>query len=166
MPSNQDPGGSLTLFLKRVTDDPDWPRPSYGSEAAAGLDLAAAVAEPVTIPQGAIKLIPTGWAVAIPEGYEGQVRPRSGVALRQGLTLINAPGTIDSDYRGEIGLAMINLGPRDAVINRGDRLAQLIVSRVWRPRLEVSETLEETRRGAGGFGSTGVASPGRSGQGS
>jgi dUTP pyrophosphatase len=147
------------IRLKRVSADPDWPRPSWGSASAAGLDLAAAVDGPVTIPKGAIRLIPTGWAVAIPEGFEGQVRPRSGVALRQGLTLINAPGTIDSDYRGEIGLAMINLGPEDAVINRGDRLAQLVVARVWRPALEVAEALDETARGGGGFGSTGVGRP-------
>jgi dUTP pyrophosphatase len=145
-------------MVKRVASDPGWPAPSFGSPSAAGLDLAACLDEPVTIEAGAIRLIPTGWAVAIPEGYEGQVRPRSGVALKRGLTLINAPGTIDSDYRGEIGLAMINLGREAAVICRGDRLAQLVISRVFRPELAVIEVLSETERGEWGFGSTGVGS--------
>jgi dUTP pyrophosphatase len=151
------------LRFKKLCPDPDWPRPARGSAAAAGLDLAACVDEPVTLPKGAIKLIPTGWAVAIPEGFEGQVRPRSGAALRRGLTLVNSPGTIDSDYRGEIGLALVNLGPGDAVIRRGDRLAQLVVSRVWRFPLETVEELDETGRGAGGFGSTGIGSGGTGG---
>jgi dUTP pyrophosphatase len=109
----------------------------------------------VTVPAGAIVLIPTGWAAAIPEGFEGQVRPRSGVALKHGLTLINSPGTIDSDYRGEIRLAVINHGPKDVVVHRGDRLAQLVLSRVWRLAPVVAESLDQTLRGAGGFGSTG-----------
>ena len=151
------PANPIVLRLKRVCDDPGWPRPSRGSAFSAGLDLSACLKEPVTIPVGKIRLIPTGWSAAIPEGYEGQVRPRSGVALKRGLTLVNAPGTIDSAYRGEIGLAMINLGPEDAVIQPGDRLAQLVVSKVWLPELEVVEELDGTLRGEGGFGSTGVS---------
>jgi dUTP pyrophosphatase len=143
------------LRFKRVTDDPDWPLPTFGSAGSAGLDLAAAVTEPTTIAKGAVALIPTGWAVAVPAGFEGQVRPRSGLALRKGLTVINSPGTIDSDYRGEIGLAMINLGPEPVIVNRGDRLAQLVIARVERLVARIGE-LDETDRGEGGFGSTGV----------
>jgi dUTP pyrophosphatase len=146
----------LVLKFKRVSPDPDWPLPAYGSAKASGLDLKAAVTEPVRLAPGAIALIPTGWAVAVPDGYEGQVRPRSGLALRQGLTVVNTPGTIDADYRGEIGLAMINLGPKEVVVSRGDRLAQLVVGKVERPVVLAAEELEETARGAGGFGSTGV----------
>jgi dUTP pyrophosphatase len=154
--SPQEPSSNkLSLKFKRYTDDQSWPVPAYGSEWASGLDLAAAVPGPVTIAPGEIKLIPTGWAVAIPFGYEGQVRPRSGVAYKKGLTVINTPGTIDSDYRGEISLAMVNLGPVAQEVSRGDRLAQLVISKVERPGLEVLEVLPETVRGEGGFGSTG-----------
>ncbi|MDR0356721.1 MAG: dUTP diphosphatase [Deltaproteobacteria bacterium] len=146
----------VVLKFKRVASDPDWPLPAYESEQAAGLDLRAAVDAPVSMPPGSIKLIPTGWAIAVPFGYEGQVRPRSGLSLRKGLTLINSPGTIDSDYRGEVGLAMINLGPEEVVVRRGDRLAQLIVAKVERPTLELREDLDDTVRGQGGFGSTGA----------
>jgi dUTP pyrophosphatase len=150
------PGPGLEVLFRRVTPDPEWPLPAYASEGAAGMDLKAAVEGPVTMAPGAIKVIPTGWAVAIPEGYEGQIRPRSGLASRQGLTVVNAPGTVDSDYRGEVGLAMVNLGPAEVTVNRGDRLAQLIVAKVERPRLTLAEDLGGTARGAGGFGSTGV----------
>ncbi|MDR1656699.1 MAG: dUTP diphosphatase [Deltaproteobacteria bacterium] len=144
------------LRFKRVSSDLDWPMPVAASSGAAGLDLAAAVTEPLTLKPGSITLIPTGWAVAIPPGFEAQVRPRSGMALRHGLTLINTPGTIDSDYRGEIGLAVINLGPKEVVVKRGDRLAQMIISKVWRPVSELCDDLDDTDRGVGGFGSTGV----------
>jgi dUTP pyrophosphatase len=153
--SNANNSPAPVVRLKKVTDDPDWPAPSLGSKGAAGFDLAACLTEPIALAPGAIKLIPSGWAVAIPEGYEGQVRPRSGLALRQGLTLINTPGTIDSDYRGEIGLAVINLGPQEAIIERGVRLAQLVINKVERPHLEICTELDETQRGQGGFGSTG-----------
>jgi dUTP pyrophosphatase len=145
------------LRFKRVCDDPDWPLPAFGSGEAAGLDLKAAVDGPITMAPGSIRLIPTGWAVAVPPGHEGQVRPRSGLALRHGLTVVNSPGTIDSDYRGEVGLAMINLGPEAVTVNRGNRLAQLVISKVERPRLVVEEELDETGRGRGGFGSTGLS---------
>ena len=148
----------MRLEFKRVRphEDADLEPPAWRTAGAAGLDLAAAVREPLTLAPGAIALVPTGWAVALPEGYEGQVRPRSGLALKKGLTMVNTPGTIDWDYRGEISLPMINLGPAPVTIIRGDRIAQLVVSKVERPRLEVVEELSPTGRGAGGFGSTGV----------
>jgi dUTP pyrophosphatase len=159
---NQSGDPELVLRFRKMTELDGWPLPSYGSERAAGLDLSACLPDPgqtLTLAPGSITLIPTGWAVAIPEGYEGQVRPRSGVALRRGLTLINSPGTIDSDYRGEIGLAMVNHGTGAAVVKHGERLAQLVIARVWRPRIEAAAELDATARGAGGFGSTGLAAP-------
>jgi dUTP pyrophosphatase len=157
MPNQEDRPSrpSPTILFKRCLDDPAWPVPAFGSEWASGLDLAAALDGPVVMAPGEIRLIPTGWAVAIPNGYEGQVRPRSGVALRKGLTVINTPGTIDSDYRGEISLAMVNLGREPQTVSRGDRLAQLVISRVERPALRVAESLPGTARGDGAFGSTG-----------
>ncbi|MDR0548937.1 MAG: dUTP diphosphatase [Deltaproteobacteria bacterium] len=146
----------LTVVFKRVSQDPDWPLPSRGTAGAAGLDLAADLAAPLTLSPGQIALVPTGWAMALPGGYEAQARPRSGLALRKGVTLINSPATIDSDYRGEIALPLINLGPSPVVVNRGDRVAQLVVAKVETPVLEIRETLDDTGRGAGGFGSTGA----------
>jgi dUTP pyrophosphatase len=149
-------GDSLTVVFSRVSSDPDWPRPDWASAGAAGLDLAADLKSPLTLNPGQISLVPTGWAVALPVGYEAQVRPRSGLALRHGLTLVNTPGTIDWDYRGEIGLPMINLGPAPVTVKRGDRVAQMIIAKVERPTLVVSQDLDSTSRGAGGFGSTGL----------
>lgn len=148
----------MRLEFKRVRpeEDADLSPPAYQTPGAAGLDLAAGVRTPLTIAPGAIALVPTGWAVAIPEGFEGQVRPRSGLALKKGLTLVNTPGTIDADYRGEIQLPMINLGPEPVTIGRGDRVAQMIVSRVERAAVAVVTELSDTARGAGGFGSTAV----------
>ena len=147
----------MRLEFKRIrpVEDADLPVPDWQTAGAAGLDLAAGVREPLTLAPGGIALVPTGWAVALPAGYEGQVRPRSGLALKKGLTLVNSPGTIDWDYRGEIQLPMINLGPVPVVIQRGERLAQLVVAKVERPELEVVESLTPTGRGVGGFGSTG-----------
>ena len=147
----------MRLEFKRVrpSEDADLPVPSWQTYGASGLDLAAGVREPLTLAPGGIALVPTGWAVALPAGYEGQVRPRSGLALKKGLTMVNSPGTIDWDYRGEIQLPMINLGPAPVIIRRGDRIAQLVVSKVERPTLEVVEVLSATGRGADGFGSTG-----------
>ena len=139
----------------RPEEDADLPLPRYMTPASSGLDLMAAIIEPLIIQPGRINLIPTGLAVSLPPGFEAQIRPRSGMALKHGLTLINSPGTIDADYRGEVGLAVINLGPEPVTIRRGDRIAQMIVTRVWRAELELVEDLEETRRGAGGFGHTG-----------
>ncbi len=140
----------------RPEEDQDLLPPTYQTAGAAGLDLAAGVREPLTMPPGAIALVPTGWAVAIPEGFEGQVRPRSGLALKKGLTMVNTPGTIDADYRGEIRLPMINLGPEPVTIRRGDRVAQMIISRVERASVVEVKELSDTARGANGFGSTAV----------
>ena len=147
----------MRLEFKRVRplEDTDMELPAWRTAGAAGLDLAAAVREPLTLGLGQIVLVPTGWAMALPVGYEGQVRPRSGLALKKGLTLINSPGTIDWDYRGEIQLPMINLGPEPVTIRRGDRLAQLVVAKIERPVIEVVEDLAPTDRGTDGFGSTG-----------
>ena len=129
--------------------------PSYATPGAAGLDLRAAVAESLTILPGGRTLVPTGLCVAIPLGYEGQVRMRSGLALKHGLSLLNGPGTVDSDYRGEIGLILANLGAEPVTIARGDRIAQLVIAPVARVKLEIVEELPPTERDAGGFGSTG-----------
>ncbi|MEX0880255.1 MAG: dUTP diphosphatase [Thermoanaerobaculia bacterium] len=129
--------------------------PSYATPGAAGCDLRAAVSQSLTILPGGRALVPTGLAVAIPEGYEGQVRMRSGLALRHGLSLLNGPGTIDSDYRGEIGVILANLGAEPVTIARGERIAQLILAPVARAKLETVEELPPTSRDAGGFGSTG-----------
>ena len=130
------------------------PLPSYATEGAAGLDLRADVA--LTLQPGARALVPTGVALAIPPGFEGQVRPRSGLALRAGLTCLNSPGTIDSDYRGEVGVILVNLGQEPASIARGDRIAQLVIAAVVRAELLEGASLPPTGRGQGGFGHTGV----------
>lgn len=146
----------MKLEFKRVRPglDDDISLPAWQSAGAAGLDLAAAVQEPLTLAPGQIALVPTGWAVAIPAGYEGQLRPRSGLALKKGLTLVNTPGTIDWDYRGEVQMPLINLGPEPVTIKRGERVAQLIINKIERPEIVVVEELSGTERGGGGFGST------------
>jgi dUTP pyrophosphatase len=129
--------------------------PAYATAGSAGCDLRAAVAEPLVLAPGARALVPTGIAVAIPEGHEGQVRMRSGLAIRHGLTLLNGPGTIDADYRGEIRVILANLGSEPVTLARGDRIAQLVIAPVARARLERADALPETKRHEGGFGSTG-----------
>jgi len=161
---------ATNLQLKKVTTEPsnevrifrlphgkDLPLPSYQSALAAGLDLVAAVPadSPLTLAPGARALVPTGIAVALPPGTEAQVRPRSGLAVRHGLTVLNAPGTIDADYRGEIQVLLVNLGGEAVAITRGMRIAQLVVATVARAQLREVESLAETTRGTGGFGSTG-----------
>lgn len=131
--------------------------PGYQSELASGMDVAAALEEPVTLEPGAIKLIPSGFAVALPPAYELQVRPRSGLAIKHGIAIVNAPGTIDADYRGEIKIGLVNLSREPYTINRGDRIAQLILAPVCHARLKVVDSLEQTKRGSGGFGHTGVS---------
>jgi dUTP pyrophosphatase len=131
--------------------------PAYQSDGAAGLDLHAALDAPMTLEPGAIAIVPTGLALAIPVGFEGQVRPRSGLATKHGITVPNAPGTIDSDYRGELKVALINLGRAPFVVEHGMRVAQLVIAPVARATLVEQEDLGDTARGAGGFGSTGVA---------
>lgn len=147
----------IQVIRVRPDEDADLPLPNYMTRSSAGMDLTAAVKEAVTIEPGRIKLIPTGLAIALPEGFEAQVRPRSGMALKKGITLINSPGTIDADYRGEIGLAVINLGQEPVIIQRGDRIAQMIVTKVWVADLELVDNLDDTQRGEGGFGHTGTA---------
>jgi dUTP pyrophosphatase len=135
----------------------DLPLPAYQSAHAAGLDLLAAVpaGAPLTLAPGARALVPTGIAIALPPDCEAQVRPRSGLAVKQGLTVLNAPGTIDADYRGEVQVLLINLGEAPITIERGTRIAQMVVARVERARLTVAVSLDITQRGSGGFGSTG-----------
>jgi len=133
--------------------------PAYATEGAAGLDLSACLPDGVAslfIPPGGRTLVPTGIAVAIPEGYEGQVRPRSGLAAKKGVTVLNAPGTIDADYRGEVGVVLQNHGREAFAVRTGDRIAQLVVSPVVRVSVEVATELDETGRGEGGFGHTGL----------
>ena len=129
--------------------------PHYGSELAAGADLRADLEESLIIEPGCRCLVPTGLRMAIPAGYEGQVRPRSGLAVKHGLTVLNSPGTIDADYRGDVKVALINLGEDPVTIHKGERIAQLIIAPVLRPDFDWTESLEETGRGEGGFGSTG-----------
>lgn len=130
--------------------------PAYQSLGAAGMDLSAAVEEPLVLQPGERRLIPTGFAVAIPPGYEGQVRPRSGLALRHGVTVLNAPGTIDADFRGELRVLLVNHGTEAFVVRRGARIAQLVICPVAEGELVEVEALGETSRGDGGYGSTGV----------
>src|SRR6266542_2530119 len=132
------------------------PLPDYHSRDAAGLDLPAAVTEDVVIAPGGRALIGTGWSFAIPPGFEGQVRPRSGLALRHGITVLNTPGTVDADYRGEVKIVLANFGDRDFVVRHGDRIAQLVVAPVAKATLTVVTSLDATHRGGGGYGSTGT----------
>jgi dUTP pyrophosphatase len=141
--------------LARRTGSVEVPIPTYQTAAAAGADLCAAIPEPWTLAPGERRLIPTGLALAIPDGYEGQVRPRSGLALKYGIGMVNAPGTIDSDYRGPVGVILINLGREPYVIEPMARIAQLVIAPVTRAEFALAEELGTTARGEGGFGSTG-----------
>ena len=143
----------VVLRVKRLRDNV--PVPKYQTPGAAGMDLRAALDETLVLQPGERRLIPTGLAVEIPEGFEGQVRPRSGLALRYGLGLVNAPGTIDSDYRGEIGIIMVNLGQEAVLINPGDRIAQLVIAPVVHADIVDVSEIQDTPRGEGGFGHTG-----------
>lgn len=142
--------------VRRLPHAEGLPLPSYATAGAAGMDLLAAVTDPVTIPPGGRTLIPTGLCVALPPGHELQVRPRSGLALRHGIVLPNSPGTIDEDYRGEIGVIVLNTGDAPFVVERGARIAQAVLAPVTRCAWREVETLEATTRGQGGFGSTGT----------
>lgn len=144
------------VLIKKLGHAKDLPLPSYETVAAAGMDLRAAVSEPVTLKPGDRTMIPTGLQMAIPEGFEAQIRPRSGLAIKNGITMLNTPGTIDADYRGEVKVIAINLGEEEFEVNHGDRIAQMVIAPVTQfPVVEVDE-LNETERGEGGFGSTGV----------
>jgi dUTP pyrophosphatase len=147
---------AIQVLIKRVRDGfDDLPLPDYASSGAAGMDLRAALDEPVTLPPGGRASIPTGIAIALPDGFECQVRPRSGLAARHGIGMVNTPGTIDEDYRGEIRLLLINHGDEPFTIERGERIAQAVIARYERVELTEVTTLPETNRGTGGFGSTG-----------
>ena len=147
----------VVIAVKRLRPATDpLPLPRYMTTGAAGMDLLADLTDPVELGPGARALIPTGLAVEISAGYEAQIRPRSGLALRHGVTLLNSPGTIDSDYRGEVQVLLINLGERPYTVRRGERIAQMVVAPVVRAELCESDSLTESRRGPGGFGHTGV----------
>jgi dUTP pyrophosphatase len=149
--------GAIDVRIMRLPHGQDLPLPSYQSALAAGLDLIAAVPadSALSLAPGARALVPTGIAIALPPGTEAQVRPRSGLAVRHGLTVLNAPGTIDADYRGELQVLLVNLGSEAVEISRGMRIAQLVIATVARAQLREVGTLDETTRGTGGFGSTG-----------
>ncbi len=148
---------SITIAVQRLPHGEGLDLPAYATSDSAGLDLLAAIAEEITLQPGERRLIPSGLAIALPPGTEAQVRPRSGLALKHGVTVLNAPGTVDADYRGEVGVILVNLGDAPFTIARGDRIAQMVFAHylqgVWQP----VDSLESSPRGAGGFGSTGVA---------
>jgi dUTP pyrophosphatase len=148
---------NVTIALQRLEHGADLQLPSYATADSAGADLMAAVDETLVLEPGARALVPTGIALAIPSGFEAQVRPRSGLAIKHGITALNSPGTIDADYRGEVGVILINHGQQPFRIERGMRIAQLVIAPVTRARWQEVTTLENTDRGAGGFGSTGTA---------
>jgi dUTP pyrophosphatase len=147
----------VSIQIATAPDAEGLPLPCYETEHAAGLDLRAAVHEPLTLAPGERCAVPTGLMIALPEGYEAQVRPRSGLALKHGISIVNAPGTIDADYRGEVGVILVNLGRKPFTIAPGDRIAQLVVAPVGRALMVEVRKLNCTRRGRGGFGSTGTA---------
>jgi len=147
---------TVPVRITRLPHGADLPLPAYETAGAAGMDLRAAVGAPVTLAPGERAAVPTGIAIALPEGYEAQIRPRSGLARRHGISMVNTPGTVDSDYRGEIQVTLINLGREPFTLDRGDRIAQMVVAPVTRVAWDEVDALDETARGAGGFGSTGV----------
>jgi len=142
--------------FKKLPHGDDLPLPSYESAAAAGMDLRAAVKNPVTLQPGERLLVPAGFQMAIPKGYEAQIRPRSGLAYKHGITMLNTPGTIDSDYRGEVKVLAINHGEEEFTISHGDRIAQMVIAPVSQAKIHEVQSLDETERSEGGFGSTGI----------
>lgn len=151
---------SVSVSVTRLPHGADLELPAYETADAAGMDLHAAVDGDVVVAPGARTLIPTGLAIALPSGYEAQIRPRSGLALKNGISLVNSPGTIDADYRGEVGVIVINHGDQDFIVSRGMRIAQMVVAPVIQAAWDEVDELPETARGAGGFGSTGTAETG------
>ncbi len=145
----------IKVLRLRPEEDADIPLPCYMTPDSAGMDICAAVRADTILKRGQIALLPTGLAVALPSGFEAQIRPRSGLAVRHGIGLINAPGTIDADYRGEVMIALVNLGQSAYTVRRGDRIAQMVIQRVQQARLEEVPALDVTDRGSGGFGHTG-----------
>lgn len=148
-------GASVRIGLKRLPEGRGLPLPSYLTSGSAGADVCAAVDDELALPPGARALVPAGFSLEIPPGYEVQIRPRSGLALRAGVTLLNSPGTIDADYRGPVAVVLVNFGTEPFTIRRGDRIAQLVVARVERAAFEERDELDRTARAHGGFGSTG-----------
>ncbi len=146
----------VVVQIKRLPHARGLPFPEYMTTGSSGMDICAAVNEPLTIHPSEICLVPTGLSVALPAGYELQIRPRSGLAIKRGITVVNAPGTIDADYRGEIKVGLINLGREIFVVERGQRIAQMVLSRVWRMDWQEVEELPATERDSGGFGHTGT----------
>lgn len=147
---------NVTISIKPLPHYDGLPLPAYATAQAAGMDLLAAIDTPITLKPMERKAIPTGIAIALPPGFEAQVRPRSGLAIKNGITMINAPGTIDADYRGEVAVLMVNLGTADFVIERGMRIAQMVIAQYATAQWNIVADLDETARGAGGFGSTGT----------
>ena len=147
---------TVAVALTALPHAHDLALPAYATEQAAGMDLCAAVSNDVTLQPGQRTLIPTGLSIALPEGFEAQIRPRSGLALKNGITVLNSPGTIDADYRGEIQVILANLGTEPFTVTRGMRIAQMVVASYARVTWQQAESLSQTARGAGGFGSTGV----------
>ena len=147
---------TVTISVTRLPHARELALPSYATPHSAGMDLLAAIDAPITLKNGERKLVPTGLSIALPDGYEAQIRPRSGLALKHGITLVNTPGTIDADYRGEIGVILINLGQEDFTIERGMRIAQMVIAPYTRASFSEVLELPETSRGTGGFGSTGT----------
>ena len=150
-----------TIDVVKRAHAADLALPAYATAQSAGMDLQAAVAADIILPPGGRALVPTGLAIALPEGYEAQIRPRSGLAAKNGVTVLNAPGTIDADYRGEIGVVLINHGSEAFAVTRGMRIAQMVIARHAQARWQEVADLSQTARGAGGFGSTGTAGKGR-----
>ena len=147
---------SVEISVKRLPHNTDLPLPEYETVQSAGMDLPAAIDSPMTLSPGEHAMLPTGLAIALPGGYEAQIRPRSGLAARNGVTVLNTPGTIDADYRGELKVILINLGTEPFEIERGMRIAQMVIAPVTQGKLTEVDDLSDTARGAGGFGSTGV----------
>ena len=145
-----------TIKIKKLENLKELPLPKYETQGSAGMDLLAAIDETIIVKPGEVKLVKTGIAIALEEGYEAQVRPRSGLALKNGVTVLNSPGTVDSDYRGEVCVILINHSKVDFTITRGMRIAQMVISKYKQAKIEVVESLDDTARGAGGFGSTGA----------
>ena len=146
----------MKIFVKRFRKNHSVSLPQYMTEGASGMDLFASLEKEVVLEPGERRLIPTGIAVAIPVGFEGQVRPRSGLAIQKGIGILNGPGTIDSDYRGEIGVLLVNFGKESLTIRNGERIAQMVISQIFRTTLEEVDDLPSTRRQGGGFGHTGI----------
>lgn len=145
----------IVVYAQQTEKGKSLPLPKYMSKDSAGMDIYACLDEDVVLEKGTIKLIPTGLKIALPSGYEAQIRPRSGLALKYGISMANTPGTIDADYRGEIKVIMINLGQEDFIVKHGERIAQMVINKIEQVRWEAVEALDDTERGAGGFGHTG-----------